>query len=77
MSDIAILNEMIKQVATVPLIDHKNQKKVILEEKEDNPDLKKELNKKANYSIECGLFFQMFRLWKEYAANNYLQWKAR
>jgi hypothetical protein len=48
MSDIAILKEMIKQTATVTLIDYQNKKKVILEEKSEITTS----NKKSNYSFE-------------------------
>ncbi len=48
MSDIDILKEMIKNIATVSLVDHHNKKKVILEEKDDKiPN-----DKKANYFVE-------------------------
>jgi hypothetical protein len=48
MSDIAILKEMIKDTATVPLVTDRNKKKVILEEKDEKtPD-----DKKANYTVD-------------------------
>ncbi len=48
MSDIAILKEMIKDTATVSLVDCRNKKKVILEEKDE----KKPDDKKANYTVD-------------------------
>ena len=48
MSDIAILKEMIKDTATVPLVDYHNSKKLILEEKDE----KKPDDKKANYTVD-------------------------
>jgi hypothetical protein len=48
MSDIAILKEMIKDTATVSLVDCRNKKKVILEEKSE----KKLGDKNANYTVK-------------------------